>query len=223
LCEEFSRDAKPETQPFGLAEAVATSQLSKEKRVGVLADFARRGSLEHKRAVVQCLAPLDPQKCSEILLPIIQKLPAESVGPYWTCPEAALTHCVMLLDNDNIWRAYLLAAKRSSVGLRMEMMNAMDYSYIGQTNRSRRLAFLAAFLGDKTVRDIPKNEEASKFSGPCAAFTIKQIEVRDFAADKIACILRLSNHADEFWTAAQWTALREKVERRLAEEKLPTL
>ncbi len=223
LCEEFSRDAKPETQPFGLVEAVAASQLSIERRVEVLAGFADRGSLGHKRAVLQCLAQLDPQKCSEILLPIIQNLPADSIGPYWTCPEAALTHCVMLLENDDVWRAYLQAAKRSRVGLRMEMMNSMDYSYIGQTNRSRRLAFLAGFLEDETVREIPKNEEHSKFSGPCAAFKIKRIAVRDFAADKIACILSLSNHADEFWTAAQWTALREKVERRLAEEKLPAL
>ncbi len=223
LCEEFSRDAKPEAQPFGLAEAVAASQLSKERKVGVLADFARRGSLEHKRPVLRCLAPLDPQTCSEILIPIIQNLPADPVGPYWTCPEAALTHCVMLLENDNVWRAYLRAAKRSSVGLRMEMMDSTDCSCIGQTNRSRRLAFLAAFLDDENVREIPKHAETSKFSGPCAAFTIKRIAVRDFAANKIACILRLSNHADEFWTPAQWTALREKVERGLAEAKLPAL
>jgi hypothetical protein len=223
LCEEFSRDAKPEAQPFALAEALAGSGLPKATKVEALAGFARRGSLEHKRAVLQCLAPLDPQECSEILLPIIENLPTDSTGAYWTCPEAALTHCVMLLENDGIWRAYLVAAKRSSVGLRMEMMNPMDYTYIGQTNRTRRLAFLAAFLSDQTKREIPKDEEHSKYSGPCAAFTIKRIAVRDFVAEEIGCILNLPGRPDEFWTPAQWTAFRDTVERRLADEKLPTL
>jgi hypothetical protein len=223
LCEEFSREAKPETQPFALAEAVARSSLPSATKVEILAEFARRGSLEHKRAVLQCLAHLDAQKCSEILLPIIQNLPADSVGPYWTCPEAALTHCVMLLNDDGIWQAYLVAARRSSVGLRMEMMNPMDYAYIGETNRSRRLAFLSAFLSDKDLREIPKDEGHGKFSGPCAGFTIKRITVRDFAADEIACILGMAKHADEFWTPAQWTALRQEVERRLVHEHLPPL
>lgn len=223
LCEEFSRDAKPDAQPFALAKAVASSRLPKATKLDVLARFAMRGSLVHKRAVLQCLAPLDPHKCSEILLPIIEHLPADSKVPYWTCPEAAVTHCVMLLENDEIWRAYLNAAKRSSVGLRMEMMNPMDYAYIGETNRARRLAFLAAFLGDETLRQIPKDEENSKYSGPCAAFTIQRIAVGDFVAEEIACVLNLPDRPDEFWTPAQWTALRQKVERRLAEEKLPRL
>jgi hypothetical protein len=223
LCEEFSRDARPETQSFILAEAVADSGLPKATRVEVLAGFARRGSLEQKRPVLQCLAPLDPKLCSEILLPLIQQLPKDSESPYWTCPEAALTHCVMLLEDDEIWRAYLSAAKRSSVGLRMEMMNPMDYSYIGQTNRSRRLAFLAAFMDDQTSREIPKDEEQSKYSGPCAAFTINRITVRDFVAEQIACILNFPETPDEFWTPTQWVALREKVKHKLADEKLPTL
>jgi len=105
----------------------------------------------------------------------------------------------------------------------MEMMNPMDYDYIGQTNRSRRLAFLATFLGDLTLREIPKDEEHSKFSGPCAVFTMRRIAVRDFVAQEIACILDLADHPDEFWTPAEWTSLREKVARRLTDEKLPRL
>jgi len=206
-----------------LAEAVVASGLPKESKVEVLASFAQRGSLEHQRAVLQCLAPLNPKKCSEILLPIIQKLPADSVGPYWTCPEAALTHSVMLLEDDEIWREYLRAAQRSSVGLRMEMMNPMDYTYIGQTNRSRRLAFLATFLNDEELRDLPEDEEHSKYSGPCAAFTFKRIAVRDFVAQEVASILGLPDHPDEFWTAAQWAALRRKVEGKLAGEGIQRL
>lgn len=223
LCEVFSKEANPETQSFALAQAVADARLSKEMKVQILASFAQRGSLEHQRAVLQTLAPLDPAKCAEILLPIIRKLPADSAGPYWTCPEAALTHCVMLLEDDQVWSEYLRAAKKSSVGLRMEMMNPMNYDYIGQKNRARRLAFIAVFLSDTTVREKPQDDEHPKYSGPCAGFTYKKITVRDFATEKLASILDLPEAPDEFWKPAQWAALRQKVERKLASEKVPKL
>ena len=103
------------------------------------------------------------------------------------------------------------------------MMNPMDYSYIGQTNRSRRLAFVASFLNDESLGELPKDTENSKFSGPCAAFKFKKITVRDFAALEIASILNLSDDPDDFWTPHQWRDLRESVQRKLALEKLPSL
>ena len=128
----------------------------------------------------------------------------------------------MQVETDDIWREYLRAAKRSSVGLRMEMMEPMDYTCcIGGKNRERRLAFLAAFLSDKAVRKIPNNE--AKFDGPCAAFTIPKISVRNFAAQKIASIMGLAESPDEFWTRGQWDGLRKKVQERLSAEKLPNL
>jgi len=221
LCREFSADAKPETQPFKLAEAVASASLPKEKKVVVLADFARRGSLAQQRSVLQTLAKLDQEKCAEILLPVLRTLSSDSPGPYWTCPEAAFTHVVMLIQDTNSWREYLRAAKRASVGLRMEIMNPMDYTYIGQTNRSLRLAFLAAFLQDESVRDASGGPE--KFQGPCAAFTFPKIAVRDLAASLIAVILGFPDNPTELWSDDQWAELRSKVQFRLADEKLPEL
>src|SRR2546430_2423796 len=89
LCCEFSDNANPESQPFALSEAVASAPLPRQKKVQVLADFARRGSLAHQRSVLQSLAKIDHEKCVERLLPVLKALPAESSGPYWTCPEAA--------------------------------------------------------------------------------------------------------------------------------------
>jgi hypothetical protein len=221
LCEAFSKEAGPNAQPFSLAEAVAVARLPLETRVKVLTEFAQRGLLEHRRCVLQQLAALDSRKCAELLSPIIEKLPADVSGSYWTCPEAALTHVVMRIEDDGIWREYLRAAKRSSVGLRLEMMNPMCYTYIGKTNRERRLAFLSALLDDETLRD--KSNPAAKYDGPCAAFTIPKITVRDFAAEKIGSILGLAEHPDEFWTAVHWEELRNKVRAKLADSKLPTL
>jgi hypothetical protein len=126
----------------------------------------------------------------------------------------------MQLDDMAIWRTYLRAAKRSAIGLRMEMMNPMDYYYIGTKNRNLRLAFLAAFLNDEAVR---RTDTSEKFRGPCAGFTFHKMAVRDFAAMKIASILGLEDSPDEFWTPAQWNELRKKVKEKLATEKLPNL
>src|SRR5438094_10114 len=70
----------------------------------------------------------------------------------------------MLIQDVSIWLQYLRAAKRASVGLRMEIMNPMNYTYIGQINRCLRLAFLAAFLKDEAVRDASGGLE--KFQAP---------------------------------------------------------
>jgi hypothetical protein len=222
LCSEFSKRATPKAQPFNLAEALSTARLPKSLRVNTLAEFARRGSLEHRRCVLQVLAGLDDKKCAELLMPLLQKLPTDSNDAYWTCPEAGFSHVVMQIESDDIWRTYLRAAKRSSVGLRMEMMEPMDYSCcIGGKNRDRRLAFLSAFLDDKAVRKLSSDE--TKFDGPCAAFNIPKISVRDFAAGEIASILGLPDSPDEYWTSAQWSALRQKVREKLAAENLPSL
>src|SRR5207247_3388060 len=94
---------------------------------------------------------------------------------------------VKRLEIDDVWREFLRAAKRSQVGLRLEMMTSMSYGYpyTGPGNRSRRLAFLATFLDDVTLRKMPHDCEQSKFKGPCAAFTFPRLMVRD-------CVMLLS-------------------------------
>jgi hypothetical protein len=221
LCEEFSKRGFSETQPFSLAEAVAESPQPLDKRVQILAEFALRGSLAHKRSVLQVLAKLDGEKCSKLLTPILKTLPTDSKKSYWTCEEAAFTHVVMQIEDDDIWREYLRAAKRSSIGLRMEMMNPMNYTYIGGKNRQRRLAFLAAFLDDAAVRD--KATDPEEFGGPSAGFAIPKITVRDFAANKMASILDLGDDLDTVSAAAEWEKLRERVRAKLAAEMLPDL
>ena len=224
LCEEFTKHAAADAQPFALAEALAGSSLPRETRVRVLAAFAQRGSPEDRRCVLQVLAKLDQQTCADILLPVLKSSPKDVKGPYWTCPQASMTHVVMEIENDDVWHEYLRAAKRSSVGLRMEMMNAMNYSYIGQKNRGRRLAFLAAFLDDDAVRELPADPwKQGRFDGPCAAFTFPRIRGGDFAAMQIASILGLKESPDEVWTNARWEHLRSNVRAELAKHDLPKL
>ncbi len=225
LCDEFTKNATDEAVPWPLSDALATSALPTETQVKVLASFAQKGSLGQQRYVLQSLVELDEKRTAELLAPVLDEMPRDSTGSYWTCPEAGFTYVVKQIENDDIWRRYVQVAKRSRVGLRMEMMNSMDYVCVGGKcmragkNRDRRLAFLAAFLTDKSVRKIGRVE--GKFDGPCAAFTIPKIAVRDFAAMKIASILGLPESPDEFWTSAQWKELRQKVTEKLCVEKLP--
>ncbi len=221
LCEEFARAATPEAQPCYLVAALAAADLPKETRVRVLTEFARRGPLAHRRWYFQTLATLDGPACAAVVVPELERLPADAAGPYWTCPEAGFTHVVMQLEDAAAWRAYLRAARRGSVGLRMEMMGPMNYSYIGDKNLARRLAFLAAFLDDKEVRDMTSAPE--RFDGPCAGFTIPRIAVRDYVAMQAASVLGFDDTPDEFWEAGQWDRLREKVRRELAGRQLPKL
>jgi hypothetical protein len=221
LCEDFSRRAADDAQPFALAEAVAVARLPRKNRVKLLTEFGKRGSLESRRCVLQVLARLDQPKCTKVLQPLLRQLSRDSRGTYWLCAEAAFSHVIMEIEDDAIWRDYLKVARRSSVGLRLEMMNPLDYAYIGNKNRSRRLAFLAAFLGDKVIRDVSVGP--GRFEGPCAAFTIPRIAVRDFAAMEIASILKFKEEPDEFWDAKQWANLRLKVRRSLAGMVLPKL
>jgi hypothetical protein len=132
---------------------------------------------------------------------------------------------VKRLEIDEVWRAFLRATKNSKVGLRLEMMKPMNYGYLhtGPENRSRRLAFLAAFIDDETERVQPQRGEDSKFAGPCAAFTFPKITVRDFAACQIAFILGLPDLPNNLWTPAQWSELRKKAQSRLRSETLPNL
>jgi len=221
LCDEFAKYATPDAQPYALAEALAESDLPKQTRIQHLSSFAKRGSLEHKRCVLQNLAKLDEKSCSPLLLPILDQLPKDAKGPYWTCPEANFTHVVVQIEDDKVWRAYLQVAKRSSIGLRMEMMNPLNYCYIGKENFERRLAFLSAFLDDDAVRKM--SGERGQFQGPCAGFRIPRLAVRDFAAMKLASLLDLKESPDEFWTDAQWEELRRKVREQLKKRELPEL
>ena len=145
-----------------------------------------------------------------MLLPLLDSLPTDVDSRYWDSEEANFVHVVVQCSNDEVWNKYLVVVKRASVGLRIEMMNAMNYSYIGDKNRRRRINFLANFLGDSQVR---VSSGGGKFSGPCAAFTFPKIEVRNFVAMKIASLLpaKMQRPAKD-WTDDQWQEFRSKVQ-----------
>ena len=125
----------------------------------------------------------------------------ETSEAYWTSPEASLSHLALRTDDAKVWAAFLRAAQRAETGLRMELMNTMNYT---REFKEQRLSFLTAFLNDTALRILPSRRDSSKYDGPCAAFTIPRLRVCDFAAMKIAGILDWPDRPDESWTEEQW-------------------
>ena len=201
-------------QLFALVDAVAHSKLTRREKSDALAGLCDRlADFRRQRFVLQRLASLDEQRCKTLLRPILAKLPSD-VGEYWTSDVPYYSQVIVQLHDDEIWKEYLKIAKRTAVGLRMEMLGVMNYGGM-ETNTGRRLAFLAAFLDDATVR------YAGQSDGPCAAFIFRKIQVRDFAAMEIASLLSFDEQPTEFWTDDQWAQLRSKVRTALSKHKLP--
>jgi hypothetical protein len=75
------------------------------------------------------------------------------------------------------------------------------------TNEKEVLAFLTHFLDDASLRDL--DSERYRHRGCPAGFTSRQLEVRNFAALRLAEILDLSLAAEE------WADFRAQVRRAL--------
>lgn len=213
LCEEYERGRSTNEFDSAITDMLVASDLPRIEVVKKLKEFAGRGSLGNRLGVLQELARVDEAACAKILLPLIRSLPSDiQGGEYWTCEEARVSHVVMELDNEEVWREFQSVAKRCSIGLRMEMMNPLSYTYIGNRNRSHRLAFLSAFLDDEGSRVMSGDK---RFDGPCAGFTIDRLSVRDFAATQIASILGIAGVPDGSWNTSQWAEYRRKVKANL--------
>lgn len=213
LCEEYEQGRSTNEFDAVITDMLVASDLPRTEVVKKLEEFAGRGSLGNRLGVLQKLARVDEAACAKIFLPLIRSLPSDiQGGSYWTCEEAWVSHVVMELDNEEVWREFLLTAKRCSIGLRMEMMNPLNNTYIGNKNRSHRLAFLSAFLDDQGSREMSGDK---RFDGPCAGFTFDRLSVRDLAAMKIASILRIAGDPDGSWDTGQWAEYRQKVKASL--------
>lgn len=223
LVETVADKAKPETRCHYVTGTIRDSRtMSVEEKTELLSLMFEQLPDAQKRSAVQDLAYVNKDKAAELVLPLIRNIPNDVDGQYWTNEWANLTHVVMPLDDIEVWRAHLKAAKKASVGLRMELMGPMNYSYIGSTNLDFRLAFLSSFLDDETIR-ISKDDNP-KFDGPCAAFTFDTISVRDYVTMQLASlILELDDYPDDSWSSNKWDELRKEVRSQLALRRLPDI
>lgn len=100
---------------------------------------------------------------------ILRKLPKKTVDPVWRSHESGVTHLVMKSTSKEVWAAFTETCKRSHVSLRMELLNPLDYAYVGDQQLRQRVDVLRQFLDDPTERIIKDGDEM--YEGPTAAFT----------------------------------------------------
>lgn len=206
-------DKRSYMQSWPVAEAITKSAIPQEQKIELFTYACRNKNLEHRRAAFWELKEIDSDSFIELLMQTLNELPASPKEPYWVCREASFANLVMETNNDEVWETFKRIAKKSDVGLRMEFLNVMNYSYIGDKNLKQRLDFLKSFLNDVEVRDINSNPEM--YDGPCAESDFSILEVRNLAAKEIGRLLKVSEIPAPDWTPEQWASFRLKVEKEL--------
>lgn len=201
-----------------LCQALVISNLPRETKLECIKQLASDGGMERRISAIHVLAQFDQDAAKVPARKLMEILPKDTKEAYCRSAEARASHVALALDDDEVWRIFLEKAKNAEVGLRLEWMNPFDNCYVGDRLQKRRLAFLASFLEDKTLRD--ETVRAKMFDGPCAGFTFPKITVRNFAALQIARILEIAplDEPDSTWSEDRWTILRTEVSKRLVAE-----
>ena len=218
---EFAKKFTTSKHRNAFIAALMASPVDKGTKAQALLALSSKQKGLDRRYMLQNLAKIEPAATVKELLPLIEALPTDVNKPYWTAQEADLTHVVVQLEEPAVWKHYLTKTKSTAIGLRMEIMNSMDYTYIGETNQKLRLAFLASFLNDEEVRTTNKNDK--RWDGPHAGFTYHSLSVQNFVAEKIASLLKVPGQPGDHWTEKEWAPYRKKVEAALSKLTLPNL
>jgi hypothetical protein len=207
-------DKRPDLYSGELAEVLARSPVPAKDKLDLFLSAARHKDAAHRLPAVHALKDLDKKQFDALLLATIEGFPTDVKGEYWICPEASIAGLAVESDDARVWAALEKAARRSSLGLRMELLNQFGDSR-DTRRRPERLRLLAAFLDDAEVRDTKSD---ARFDGPGAGFPYDRIAVRDFVADTLAGLLGVEVELKLDRTEAEWAAVRGKVRDALKRE-----
>jgi hypothetical protein len=204
-------DERPDMHSWALAHVLTLSTIPRQKKVEALMYAGRHKSLDHRFCAAQELRNIDEAAFVEILEETLDNLPKSPKGEYWMCREGYFAALVGGTGNPRAWRALEKAAKRSDVGLRMELIGQLCRS--GAKHSKELLAFLSAFLDDETLRDM--NSDPRRFEGFPAGDDFARLEVRNYAALEIGRLLKLKSTPEPTWNDQQWAQFRAEVRKAL--------
>lgn len=207
-------DKRPDVDSWELVEALQKCKLPDRDKMDLFVRAVRHKDSEHRLPAFHAILELDRKRFTALWLEAIEALPRDVPGKYWIAPEAHLAGLATECDDPRVWPLLEKVVRRSSLGLRMELLNQLGDR---DTTRHRAdcLRLLARFLDDAALRD----ERADKrLDGPGAGFPYPRIEVRDFVALKIARILDIKVELKLDRTPAEWAAIRGRVREALKRE-----
>lgn len=206
-------DQRPDLQAGRLADALLRSKLPDKEKLDLFLHAADHKDKMQRLIVLYAIKELDKKKFNSLLFDAVENIPTDVPGPYWRCPEAYLARLAIESDDPKIWETLEKVAKRSELGLRMELLNHFGDPKENR-HRPERLRLLASFLNDAVMRD---EDSSSKFEGPGAGFPYHKIEVRNFVAIEISRILGIEVELNLERKPEDWAKIRSQVQDRLKE------
>jgi hypothetical protein len=207
-------DERADLDSWALTKAVLRCNLSNKEKLDLFLHAAKLENNTHRLPALHAIKDLDRKQFTELLLTIIEGFPRDVPGPYWTCPEAYIARLAIETDDPRVWQTLEKVAKRSALGLRMELLNHFN-DQEGSRHRLERLRLLASFMNDDALWD---RSSSPKFDGPGAGFPYEKLEVRDFVALEIARLVGMDVEVNLDRTADEWTRIRNQVEVNLKRE-----
>ncbi len=207
-------DKRPELDSTMLASALLGCPLPATEKVDLLLYAAKHRDNNHRLPALNALKELDKKQFTSLLLATIESFPKDVPGSYWTCPEARIAKLAVATDDPQVWQTLEKVARRSALGLRMELFNEFSNPKDNR-HRPERLRLLGSFLDDAGLRD---EDSSAKFDGPGAGFPYHKIEVRDFAALELARLLGIDIELNLERTPEDWAKIRSQVQEVLKRE-----
>lgn len=178
---EFYRtllDKQPERGSRLLADAVAASNLPREKKLAVLGEAATHDQLTHRATALDALAGLNQEAFRKHLAATLKWLPPK-VEQIDYCPETWLIDLVVRSNDPACWEALTDASRRSPVGRRIEIISATRWFDLSGNKLMRRelLQFLLRFLSDESEDRFTDGRLHKRVQDVATAALAKQLKI----------------------------------------------
>jgi len=209
------------------AEAVSHSQLAADVMLKILEYAARHDAPEHNIPGIHFLRAIDPKQAQGMLLKALEQMPTsphrhqetltrldfqDDDRPEWQTMPAWL----VAQNSDSLeWQALAKAIRGADVRGRLELLSAVARNCSPQ-GRKQRLAFLELHLTDDAAQDATAPECFHYVNKVRWVFIAP--EVRNYAAMRLAEMLKIDADTRPDWTTTQWAELRKRVAEAVAKE-----
>jgi hypothetical protein len=198
-------DKRSDVYSEAVAQAITRSSLPHATKVELFVHGTRNKYPDHRVAAFTELAALGSPCFRDLLIKALSSFPRY---PSEDRAEWSIAMLVQYTDDRRVWQTLEKVARRSGVGLRMEIISASGAFAGTGIWRQRRLAFLTAFLADPAAREprAPTDKWSEEYPW---------LEVRNLAAMEIAWVLKWPRKEKPSWTAKEWAAFRAQVRQAL--------
>jgi hypothetical protein len=211
----------PHAYKHVLTGLLSESNTPEDQKTALLVRGARGGDNQQRLCAFYELLKLRDERTIPLLVERMEKIPNSPVGPYWNSEAGNMAQIARQADDPRAWKALEKLARRSDVQQRMEILQILCYIGTEGKKRWHSIEFMGKFLDDSSERVVHEAQQAggSRFEGPFAGFTFPRLSVRNLVAMSMAYDLGINAAPDLSWTEKEWSELRKRVQKALAEKQ----